>query len=232
MPLVYVVYGMAKSGSALAFRLSQEILMQSGHDQALLPRMLIGDRRENFLRDTKVDTMRGALALAGSERKATVAVKTHTGLRPRVADLIGDDEIGAVAVARDPRDIACAILESARHGGAWSLPGGEPVHDIEGAMSIVRNHVTKFLSWAEHDNVITLSHTDLTQHTVRAARHVAVDLGLNCDAVAAAEAVLGGETSLPTQEPRHLRDMSEEAVRYYGKEFEHFIETYCRPTLG
>lgn len=231
-PLVYVVYGMAKSGSALAFRLTQEVLAQAGHDQSLLPRQVIGDRRENFLRDTKLETIRSTLAIAGADRGGSVAVKTHTGLRPKVAQLVDAGEIGAIAVARDPRDIACAIVASARHGGAWALPGGEAVHSVEEAMSLVRNHTAKFLSWAEQDGVIVLSHHDLTQNTVRAARMIATDLGVKCDPIAAAEAVLGGETALPAQPARHLFDMSDEAIRHYGKEFEHFIATYCGPQLG
>ena len=79
-PLIYVSYGMAKSGSTLAFRLVSAVLERAGHGQEdvdLRPLVPGADRR--FVEVIRPRELAALRALAEA-RGRIVAVKTHSGL--------------------------------------------------------------------------------------------------------------------------------------------------------
>lgn len=228
-PLIYVSYGMAKSGSTLAFRLVSAVLEAGGHPQEdidLGP--LVPGARRRFVEVIRPREL-AALRRLAEERGRIVAVKTHSGLWDCVAEGIAEGWIAAHAVARDPRDIALSMVDAARAGRGW---GGRdhPYGGIEETAPAIRAQVEKFLKWAGTPGILPLAYEPLAFATAGEAARIAAQLGLSIDPEAAARAALADRTNLNVgRKRRHEAEMAGPLSEAFAAEFAPFIGKWCAP---
>src|SRR5687767_3992156 len=113
--MLYISYGITKTGSTLAFHLTRELLAQCGHDQSKLGEdVVIGTGRINFVRDWSALS---AGVLDPIVRKgAIVAIKTHARPSEDVKRWLRSGLARAQAIYRDPRDIALSLVDAGKQG--------------------------------------------------------------------------------------------------------------------
>ncbi len=231
-PLIYVSYGMAKSGSTLAFRLVSAVLEQAGlgqEDVDLRPLIQGADRR--FVEVIRPREL-AALREIAEARGRIVAVKTHSGLWDCVLRGLEEGWIAAHAVARDPRDVALSMMDAARQGRGW---GGRtrPYGGIEETAPVIRAQVEKFQKWAAAPNVLPLAYEPIAFGAAGEAARIAAQLGLTVDAEAAAKAALAAGTNLNVGRPRrHRQEMAPVLSEAFAAEFGEFIRRWCAPDFA
>ena len=86
-PLLYISYGMAKSGSTLAYQVLRQVLEEAGAPQPPLPLPSVitagGLNFVEVIRPAELKELRGHAERADS---LPIAIKTHCGLRNCVAE--------------------------------------------------------------------------------------------------------------------------------------------------
>lgn len=230
-PLLYISYGMAKSGSTLGFSLVSAVLEEAGIAQADL------DLREDGISDQArfVEVIRPAelkaLRRLAEQREAPpIAIKTHCGLWNCVAAGLDEGWIIGHAVCRDPRDIALSMMDASRENRAWGRRDGQPLRHIEDALDYVRAHVEKFEKWAAHPAMLAISYEPLAFDTEAVAAGIADQLGLDVDAKRCAKMAKAGDTNLNKGKfRRHERELSDVVNDRVKREFAAFIDTWCAP---
>lgn len=192
-PLIYISYGMPKSGSTLAYRLISAVLAQSGEAQTPLPGFAT-DAGVNYAEVMNPATLTRLTGAAPS----LIAVKTHSGLWNCVADGLNTGALAAHAICRDPRDIALSMMDAAGAGRDWGRRNGAPLTRFDDALAAVQPHARKFADWAAHPAVLALDYEMLAFDTEAAATRMAGQLRLDIDAAACARAA----HAAPTQRNR------------------------------
>ncbi|MEM7269414.1 MAG: sulfotransferase domain-containing protein [Pseudomonadota bacterium] len=228
-PLLYISYGMAKSGSTLGYQLVRTVLEQAGIAQPYIDMPeVIRDAGLNFvevIRPRELTALRDYAEEAGG---TPIAIKTHSGMWNCVENGLNEGWIIGHAVARDPRDIALSMMDASRDNRAWGKRDGEPLRHIEDALEGVRNNAQKFLKWADHPSMLTLNYARLAFDTEASAKRLADQLGVEVDIVRAAKAAKKSSTNFNKgARRRHTREMSEAVSERIGAEFRNFIDTYC-----
>ncbi len=230
-PLLYISYGMAKSGSTLGFALVSAVLEEAGIPQADLDLRdeSISDQARfvEVIRPAELKALRG---IAEMRAAAPIAIKTHCGLWDCVAKGLDEGWIMGHAICRDPRDIALSMMDASRDNRAWGRRDGQPLRHIEDALDYVRAHAEKFQKWAAHPAILPLSYEPLAFDTETAAARIAEQLGLEVDAKRVAKIARAGDTNLNKGLfRRHERELSAAVNDRVQREFAAFIDTWCAP---
>lgn len=228
-PLIYVSYGMAKSGSTLAFRLVSEALRAGGLGQDDVDlRPLLPGAEAKFVGVIRPAEL-AALRRLAEARGRIVAVKTHGGLWDCVRRGLEAGWIAGHAVARDPRDIALSMMDAAKEGRGW---GGRtrPYAGIEETLPVIRNQIAKFEGWAAAAGILPLAYEPLAFATEGEAARIAAQLGLAVDPAAVARAAKAAGTNLNAGRPRRREaEMAPALSAAFAAEFAGFIERRTAP---
>ncbi|MGB0505343.1 MAG: hypothetical protein ACPGGK_04025 [Pikeienuella sp.] len=200
-PLIYISYGMPKSGSTLAYRLISAILSAAGDEQLPLPGFA-SNAGVNYAKVINPATLAQLTNGVTTTNAGLTAVKTHCGLWNCVTKGLNQGWLAAHAICRDPRDIALSMLDAGRNDRAWGKRNGIPLTNFDDALAAVRGHADKFEGWAAHPAVLTLDYETLAFNTERAAKLVAEQLRIDIDAKACAKAA----QSAPTQRNKVASD--------------------------
>lgn len=230
-PLLYISYGMAKSGSTLGFRLVGAVLEEAGVPQADLDlRTEMGGDHARFvevIRPRELDALR---QIAETRPRAPIAIKTHGGLWNCVSKGLEEGWIVGHAVARDPRDMALSMLDAAKDGRAWGVRNGRPHRKAEDTLPTIRGQVEKFRKWAAAPGVLPLAYEPLAFATEDAAAAIARQLGVEIDPAQAARVTKREETNLNAgRSHRFETEMSAETSEKIRAEFAEFIRDWCAP---
>lgn len=225
LPLVYVCYGMPKSGSTLACNLSRAAARRAGHDQAP------PSGWEGFVRGFGDYGLDGLLAALTEERRALLVVKTHSPPDAGVAAAVADGRVRVQAVCRDPRDIALSMRDATMRDDAWGhVRGGRPIEVPEDARRRIRNHVARFRAWADLPGALVLGYEQTAFATAETARRIARHMGVPAapmrDALAAKRAF--GQFNRGRSQ-RHLDEMAPAQIEEWYLAFRPFIDAYCPP---
>lgn len=211
-PLIYISYGMAKSGSTLAYRLARAVAGVDGPDdyaQVIRPKEL------------------AALRARAETTGAPVLVKTHGGLWNCVAEGLAEGWIIGHATCRDPRDITLSMLDAGARGDDWGRA------TVDAALETIRAHVEKFERWATAPGMVALAYEPLAFDTADAAKTIARQLGRRATArvatTAADVAHAGGTNRNKALPRRHEAEMDPLIAARIGTEFAGFIERWCAP---
>ncbi|MEO1611345.1 MAG: sulfotransferase domain-containing protein [Pseudomonadota bacterium] len=229
-PLIYVSYGMAKSGSTLAFQLVSAILEEAGvpqYDLDLRDGPTINQSRYvGVIRPQELDHLKYVAA----RRQTPIAVKTHGGMWRCMENGLNNGWIIGHAVCRDPRDIALSMMDASRENRAWGQRDGQPLRHIEDALDYVRGHSQKFASWARHPNVLALPYERVAFDTEATAIKIAGQLGVDCDAKRVAKIAKASHTQFNKgRSRRHADEMSAKLSEEIRAEFADFIDNWCEP---
>lgn len=108
---LYFSYGVTKSGSTLAWRLTQKFYMRNGCDQPLMPPELLGPSPvNNYIVAPTAEQLEGMVRFA-ADNNTCLALKTHSMPTPEMADMLRSGEALGHAVFRDPREIALSLMD-------------------------------------------------------------------------------------------------------------------------
>ncbi|MFC7703520.1 hypothetical protein ACFQXB_04855 [Plastorhodobacter daqingensis] len=232
MAAIYACYGMPKSGSTLAFEMTLAVLELGGIPQRRLSREAIpGETGANVLPLFRPVYIKAALREIGEAgHPRPIAIRTHGGVWQITADTIAAGQMIGQAVARDPRDLALSLLDSARFGGAWGTRDGQPLATLDDAMEIVRGHVHKFRQWQSQPGFLTLNYEELAFKSHRAVARIAAQLEIEVDPRQVLSRIERRFTQLNKGVSQRWRDeMPPEVANRYYDEFAEFIETWCLP---
>lgn len=228
-PLVYVSFGMAKSGSTLGFHLVRLILEASGRPQPHLSAEAIPDHHEiNFIdviRPRHLEAMTDEIEALGV---GPVAVKTHGGLWSCVERGLDAGWIMGHAICRDPRDIALSMLDASRNRNAWGSIDGEPIRHVEDALDYVRGHTEKFSKWASQRGIMPIHYEMLAFETETIAARICEQLGVDVDPRKVARAAKREMTQFNVGRSERWRtEMAPDVAARIEAEFAGFIANWC-----
>ena len=233
-PLLYISYGMAKSGSTLAFQLVSAILEEAGvpqYDLDLSEAETINDRR--FVGVIRPPELAHMVAVAKGRPQSPVVVKTHSGLWNCVAEGLDNGWIIGHAICRDPRDIALSMMDASRENRAWGKREGQPLRHVEDALDYVRAHAKKFQDWARHPAIKPFSYERIAFDTEAVAAEMAKQLGVEADAKRVAKIAKASQTNFNKgRSRRHAAELSKGVNDQIRTEFGDFIDKWCDPDFA
>ncbi|MEM7742444.1 MAG: hypothetical protein AAF409_01930 [Pseudomonadota bacterium] len=227
-PVIYLCYGMPKSGSTLAFNLTRAAALRAGFDQSPVIADASG-RKPNFIPRIPDLDLDALIARLQSEGREMVVIKTHSRPDPSVRRASTLGLLRVQAVCRDPRDVALSMRDAGRRDDAWGqVAPGQPIGDVEEVRVRLANQVHRFERWATMPGCLTLSYDEVAFATSRAARRIALHMGLppapRRDAWSAKSRFSQLNRGVPR---RHVREMSAEQAADWYAEFGAFIDSRC-----
>lgn len=226
-PRLYVCFGVPKSGSTLAFKLSQGIALRAGFDQSpLLP-----DRGGNAYGNQSEDGFAALLQAAEALDRRMVVVKTHAEATSSVFRAVEDGKAIVQAHTRDPRDIALSMLDAAGRQDAWGKDHqGQPLQRIDDTRIRLRRLIARHSFWAGLPGALCLDYEHTAFATPQTAKRIAEHMGLKCAPLRDALRVKRQFTQFNTgQTQRHLREMEPDQLVEWYDAFREHIDQYCPP---
>jgi hypothetical protein len=180
-PLIYISYGMPKSGSTLAFELTKVILELNGFKQKRLSRAAIPTDEPVNAADAL-----NAANLEAIEREAAalgypIVVKTHHALTPDVRAWIAEGRIHGHCVYRDLREIALSMMDHGARARARGRKAFSAIGSIEDALRNIRRQVPVFQDWARQPGFVPLYYDDVAFETQATVRRLCAQMKLEAD---------------------------------------------------
>lgn len=161
-PLLYVSYGIRKSGSTLAFETTRRAFEVNGIPQYRLSDNAVCKGHDiNFVRDWNDEQILDSLIKEADELKSTVIIKTHRPPSERIKELANDGLVIGHILCRDPRDLALSMLDHGRKARRNGEKAFSNVHDIEQAMYLIKNSLEQFYKWVEIPNFFINSYEEM-----------------------------------------------------------------------
>ena len=113
--MLVICYGMAKSGSTLAFELVRGILMSAGHSQTRVSCSGVSSTaRGNFMKTADRASIENLLDYTGDRR--ILAVKSHHVFKDNMFEWLEElqaaRKLQVIASYRDPRDICLSLVDA------------------------------------------------------------------------------------------------------------------------
>ncbi len=224
-PLIYISYGLTKSGSTLAFELTKIILEQNDFPQKRLSREAIpADMAENFV------PYLSAEQLEAIEREVValgypIVLKTHQPPSPEVQAWVQEGRIYGHCVYRDLREIALSMMDHGARARAEGSKGFANIQSLDNAIRSIRKQVPRFLEWSRLPDFISLYYDDVAFDTQATVRRLCAQLGLDADP-AQVEQIAKGErfTQYNKAIPGRARELTPEASERILIKFRSFYE--------
>ena len=232
-PLIYISFGMAKAGSALAFNLVSAILEEAGVAQDDLD-LRDGDQidQPRYVNVIRPQELQHIYKVARARPKGPIVVKTHSGLWAKVAEAMDEGHVIGHAICRDPRDVALAMMDASRANKPWGKRDGQPLRHVEDALDYIRGHAGKFEDWARHPAILPLSYERAVFDTESVAAELARQLGVETDVKRVAKMAKAATVGFSAGKPRrHETELGPEVSAKIREEFAHFIDTWCDPAF-
>jgi hypothetical protein len=178
-PLIYISYGMRKSGSTLAFELTRALLERSGFKQKRLPQAVVpGDASINFvhrLSEAQLEAIEREARALGSP----IVLKTHVGPTRAAEAWLRAGRIQGHCVFRDPREIALSMLDHGRRARASGDRAFADIETLDDALMGIRRHVSRFVRWAQLPGIIPLYYDDVAFASQDVVRRLCAQTGLS-----------------------------------------------------
>jgi hypothetical protein len=226
-PLIYVSYGMWKSGSTLAFELTRAILEQNGYLQKPLSRSAVSiDGQINFVPELHAPQLE-AVELEARALGYPVALKTHASPTADAKAWAAEGRIVGHCVYRDLREIALSLMDH----GARSRAEGEAsfayVYDLDHAILCLYDQVPRFLDWVRLPGFMSLFYDEVAFDTRSVVDRLCKQLLLEADP-AEVERIAKTErfTQFNKGVPERYRAMDTENSERILGEFKRFHEDY------
>ncbi len=233
--MLYVSYGITKSGSTLAFQLTRELLMRCGHDQSKLgSEIVIGRGRINFVEDWSA--LSAAVLEPVARESRIVVVKTHARPSGDVERLLHSGQARAQAIYRDPRDIALSLVDAGKRGrqllesGRREKAAFSEIHTVEQALAHIDRHLETFDCWAAQPNVVPFKYDKVAFDTEKFLAEVAAQLSLSIQRSAFPDVALAA-TQRHTQFnkgilDRHKTEMAADQQQLVKSRYAWFYDRY------
>lgn len=235
--MIYLAYGMRKSGSTLAFELTRGLLLALGHPQHKRRELISAKHSVNFLNLGGGDKDRLLERLdALVPQHEILVVKTHSAPTQMVRDMARDGRLMCQAVFRDPRDNVLSLVDAgvrarAKGGGAFS-----GIADLDTAIGACTRAFEVFEQWGEVAGVVTAIYDEVAFRSEAFLHRLVQQLGydtveVNLDAVCA-KAKQGRFTQFNRGVARrHRHDLSTNGCLLLTARFSDVIERHMAAEL-
>lgn len=181
--MIYICFGMQKSGSTLAYELTRGLLTAMGHPQDRLQCSLVRHPRQvNFINRPDMAAFdRNSLRLIESMAPPPwlVAFKTHGAPSPAVRELAAEGLIIGQANFRDPRDVLPSLLDAGERSSQRGRGSFRGVTRWDDAVYNYHKHLECFEQWADIPGILVTRYEEVAFRSEAFLRRVAGQLG--CD---------------------------------------------------
>jgi hypothetical protein len=229
-PLIYISYGMTKSGSTLAFELTRALMEQNGFRQKRLSQEAVpSEAKINFvhrLSEAQLEAIEREARALGSP----IVLKTHVGPTRAAEAWLRAGRIQGHCVFRDPREIALSMLDHGRRARASGDRAFADIETLDDALMGIRRHVSRFVRWAQLPGIIPLYYDDVAFASQDVVRRLSAQTGLAADP-AKVERIAKHEqfTQYNKGVPGRAKEMSpEDSARVTGQ-FPDFYAAFIDP---
>ncbi|RYD49056.1 MAG: hypothetical protein EOP85_02345 [Verrucomicrobiaceae bacterium] len=229
-PPLFLSYGMPKSGSTLAFEITRTMLELAGIPQHKIGNDLTDPKTQiNFVSRLDGKALTGLLEETSGRSAIPVAIKTHSGLFPKVGKALESGRIIGHAVCRDPRDMALSMLDAAREGRAWGQDQKKQLQTVADTENRLRKSIEQFRLWAEIPGVMPIHYERLAFDTETVASEIAEHLRISVDIRKAVEIATGTKFTQFNQgkSQRWKTEMDPADAKRLEGMFSNYIRTYC-----
>jgi hypothetical protein len=182
--MLVICYGMAKSGSTLAFELTKGVLIDAGHSQDKVKSAGLKPRNGgNYIAELTQESVTELIETIGTDR--IVVAKTHQCFEPDTfawfEDLQRQRKLQIISSYRDPRDMCLSLVDHgvrSRNAGQKSYAH---IANLTRAANLIEKAIPKFRNWASLEGSMRLYYD-----TVAFAPDIAIDaiekvLGVTCN---------------------------------------------------
>lgn len=230
--MLVICYGMAKSGSTLAFELTKGILSAAGHDQGKVKTGGLKKRRGgNYIAELTPESV--AEIVGAIEPGRIVAAKTHKCFDDEefawYEDMQAQRKIQVVASYRDPRDMCLSLID---HGARSRESGQESyahIEDLKDAARLISGAIPKFRKWASLNGSLRLYYDTVAFSPDAAIAAIENALGVTCDHEEAKKHAFEDSFTQrnKAQKMRFENEMSDQEKDEMRRKFGEFIEQVC-----
>lgn len=157
--MLVICYGMAKSGSTLAFEMVRAILMSAGHSQGRVRCPGLSSRaRGNYMKTADRNSIESLLDYVGKGR--ILAVKSHhvfsDDMFEWIEDLQARRKLQIIASYRDPRDICLSLVDAGARARQKGKRAFAHVDGLPRAMLQVQRAIRNFRKWGAVQGTLRL----------------------------------------------------------------------------
>ena len=182
--MLVICYGMAKSGSTLAFELVRGVLESAGHSQEKLDLKAFKPRnRGNHLRDVSRRRLEAAFEAIGPDH--IVAAKTHKELPDELygwaEEMQAARKLQVIASYRDPRDVCLSLVDHSARSREQGKRSYARLQDLDRASQAVERSIGKFRQWASLTGSLRLFYETVAFSPDEAIDAIERTLGVTAD---------------------------------------------------
>jgi len=231
--MLVICYGIAKSGSTLAFELVKGVLGSAGHSQKKVQSTGIKPKgRLNLLAEVTPEAIEDAIAAIGPDR--IVAAKTHLDLPETqfswFEKMQAERKLQVITSYRDPRDMCLSLIDHGARAREAGRHGFSGIHDLADASDMIEQAIRKFRKWSALTGSLRLSYETVAYSPDDAIDAIERTLGVTCDHEAAKEHAFEDARTLKNkaEKNRFEHELDERQKTLMLKRFGFFIERVCR----
>ena len=231
--MLVICYGIAKSGSTLAFELVKGVLESAGHSQKKLkgapgikPR-----GRGNHMESVEKADLAALIDAVGPDR--IVAAKTHKTFDDALFAWMEEQQrlrrLQVVASYRDPRDICLSLIDHGARSRDSGRRGFSRIKDLDDAEHVVSRAIGKFAKWGALEGTLRLYFETAAFDPDAAIAAIEGVLGVKGDAESAKKHAFEDAFTQrnKAKRSRYLDEMDEAEQARMLKTFGSFIEQAC-----
>ncbi len=228
--LIYISYGMWKSGSTLAFELTRAILEQNGYPQTRLSQSGISiDERINFVPELYTPELE-AIEQEARARGYPIVLKTHARPTDDVKIWAAQGRIIGHCVYRDAREMALSLMDHGARSRAEGKKSFAHVKNLDSAILSIHKQVPCFQEWVRLPGMMPLYYDDVAFDTAATVRLLCRQLGLKADPRQVARIAKTEQfTQYNKGVRRRFREMAPEDGERVLQEFRSFHEEFIEP---
>jgi len=231
--MLVVCYGIAKSGSTLAYELVRGVLMSAGHSQKKFAHHALKPRgRGNHMASVRPADLESLIEALGDER--ILAAKTHQCFEDadfrRMEELQHQRKLQVFTSYRDPRDMCLSLIDHGARSREAGRPGFSRVHDLSRAVEVIERAIPKFAKWSSLRGSLRLYFETVAFEPDAAIDVIEAGLGVVCDRKKAKRHAFEKAFTQrnKAQKTRHEEELSATEKEAMLDAFGPFIERVCR----
>ncbi len=231
--MLVICYGIAKSGSTLAYELVKGVLESAGHSQKKLKgaRGIKPGGRGNHLSSVDKEDLAALIDEIGPDR--IIAAKTHKSFEDTLFPWMEEQQrlrrVQVLASYRDPRDLCLSLVDH----GARSREAGRHafarIRDLDDAERTVSRAIWKFAKWGALEGTLRLYFESVAFEPDKVIEDIERALGVKCDPEAAKKHAFEDAFTQrnKAKRNRYLDEMDEGQKARMLEAFRPFIERVC-----
>jgi hypothetical protein len=231
--MLVICYGIAKSGSTLAFELVRGLLESAGHSQKKFKGAtgLKPGSRGNHLDSVDKESLAALIDEIGPDR--ILAAKTHKVFDEESFVWMEEQQrlrrLQVMASYRDPRDICLSLVDHGARSRDNGRRGFARVENLDDATLMVQRAITKFAKWGALEGTLRLYFETVAFEPDEAIAAIERTLGVKGDAEATKRHAFEDAFTQrnKAKRNRYLDEMDAAQQAHMLETFGPFIERVC-----